>query len=125
MKKLLILAVLPIMGCASVIDGSNQSLSVKTTPVSAKCSLTNDKGIWYVDTPGSVTVHRAYGDLEVKCKQGEYSGLAKVKSSTKGMAFGNIILGGGIGAGVDIGTGAAYDYPGEINVKMSNNVEIK
>ena len=41
-----------------------------------------------------------------------------VKSSTKGMAFGNILLGGFIGAGVDMSTGAAYDYPDILVVDM-------
>lgn len=45
-------------------------------------------------------------------------GLISAKSSTKGMAFGNIIFGGIIGAGVDISTGAAYDYPTLITVLM-------
>jgi hypothetical protein len=34
------------------------------------------------------------------------------------MAFGNIIAGGIIGAGVDIHTGAAYDYPVSISVLL-------
>ncbi|MDH4481479.1 MAG: hypothetical protein QE279_02085 [Rhodoferax sp.] len=34
------------------------------------------------------------------------------------MAFGNIIFGGVIGAGVDISTGTAYDYPSLIVVMM-------
>jgi len=34
------------------------------------------------------------------------------------MAFGNIIAGGIIGAGIDMSTGAAYDYPSLITVEM-------
>ena len=37
------------------------------------------------------------------------------------MAFGNILLGGVIGAGVDIGTGAAYDSPSLITVQMGES----
>jgi len=37
------------------------------------------------------------------------------------MAFGNIIFGGVIGAGVDISTGAAYDYPSLITVMMGKS----
>jgi hypothetical protein len=112
----------PLLGaCASIVTGENQSVSVQTAPVSgAECSLSNDKGQWFVpSTPGSVTVHRAYGALTVTCKKNRYSGLAKADSSTKGMAFGNILLGGVIGAGVDAGTGAAYDYPAIITVMMT------
>jgi hypothetical protein len=112
-------------GCASIVSGTNQSLSVVTHAASgealpgATCSLVNDKGSWFVTTPGSVTVHRSYGDLAVKCsKEGSDPGIANFKSSTKGMAAGNILFGGLVGAGVDIATGAAYDYPDLIHVNM-------
>jgi hypothetical protein len=35
-----------------------------------------------------------------------------------GLAFGNILFGGLIGAAVDVGTGAAYDYPSPIIVNL-------
>ena len=50
---------------------------------------------------------------------------AVVASSTKAMAFGNILLGGVIGAGVDIGTGAAYDYPEVISVALACGPDAK
>ena len=36
------------------------------------------------------------------------------------MAFGNILIGGVIGVGVDVATGAAYDYPDLITVQMTS-----
>src|ERR1700722_11551872 len=93
-------------GCASIVAGSNQSVSVearqKGAPVvAASCKLTNDKGAWFVTTPGSVTVHRSYDDLAIRCeKDGMDPGLITAKSSTKALAFGNILLGGIIGGGV-------------------------
>ena len=39
------------------------------------------------------------------------------------MAFGNILFGGVIGAGVDIATGAAYDYPELIVVEVDQVFE--
>jgi len=113
-----------VVGCASIVNGQNQSVSVETRteagPVSgANCRLTNNKGTWFVTSPGSTTVQRSYEDLAVRCeKEAMEPGLASVKSSTKAMAFGNIIFGGVIGAGVDISTGAAYDYPSLISVIM-------
>lgn len=109
-----------LTSCASITTGKNQSLIVATAPeLHASCELTNDKGVWYVnETPASVTVSRAYGDLNVICRKGEKSGNTKVKSSTKGMVFGNILAGGIICAVVDERTGAAYDYPSTITVPM-------
>lgn len=39
-------------------------------------------------------------------------------SHTKSLAFGNILFGGVIGAAVDVGSGAAYDYPSLISVQL-------
>ena len=110
-----------LSGCASIISGQNQSLSVNTPGCSpANCQLTNTKGAWFVTTPGSVVVRRAYENLTVACtKDGYVPVSSSVASSTKAMAFGNILLGGVIGAGVDMGTGAAYDYPEVISVALA------
>jgi hypothetical protein len=119
-----LLALVSLAGCASIVDGSSQSLSVKTVSqgadvAGAQCTLTNNKGVWYVTTPGSVTVHRSYDDMNVKCtRDGYVANVGSVSSSTKGMAFGNILFGGFIGAGVDMGTGAAYDYPSPLILEM-------
>ena len=91
----------------------------------ASCRLNNDKGTWFVTTPGSIVIHRSGEDLSIKCdKDGYDPGIAAVKSSTKGMAFGNILFGGPIGAGIDIANGSAFDYPSLIQVEMGENILI-
>ncbi len=117
----LVLFLTTLGGCASITTGQNQSVSVDTgTHSGAVCSLSNDEGTWYVNsTPGSVTIKRAYSDLTVNCKKDDKTGIATVKSRTKGMAFGNILAGGIIGGAIDCGTGAAYDYPPIINVPLA------
>lgn len=108
-------------GCASIVNGQNQPVSVSTSSVKgATCELENNKGKWYVpSTPGSVTIHRSFTDLNVKCEKKGYKRIQKrVASSTKAMAFGNIVFGGVIGAGVDMANGSAYDYPSEIRLDM-------
>lgn len=57
--------------------------------------------------------------------KGYGSGSVSSKSSTKGMAAGNIIFGGIIGGGVDMATGAAYDYPSEIVVQLKEDAQGK
>lgn len=124
MKKLFaIISLLSLSACASLTTGQNQPLSVNTFPNSgASCKLVNDKGTWHVpSTPASVVVNRAHGDLSVTCNKNELNGSTVVKSKVKGMAFGNIIAGGIIGAAVDAGTGSAYDYPSEIIVELKNS----
>jgi len=118
-------------GCASIVSGHNQSVSVETRSkegqavASAKCKLTNNKGTWFVTSPGSVVVSRSFEDLLINCeKENQAPGVASVKSSTKAMAFGNILFGGVIGAGVDVATGAAYDYPTMITVLMGEKISV-
>ena len=112
---------LVVSGCATITTGQNQPVSVETPGCAgATCKLSNDKGTWYVSaTPGSATVQRAYGDMTVTCEKGDYrSNPYAIKSATKAMAFGNVIFGGLIGAAVDAGSGAAYDYPTLITVPI-------
>ena len=109
------------MSCASLTTGTNQPLSVTTEPeAGANCKLQNDKGTYYINnTPGTVTVSKSFGDMTVFCKKDEKSGVTKVKSSAKAMTFGNILVGGVIGAAVDVGTGAGYDYPSVIHCPVN------
>lgn len=128
MTASLAVSALTLGGCASIVNGQNQPVSVDTRQggdvvVGANCTLSNDKGTWYITSPGSTTVHRSAADLAIKCeKTGVNPGLSTVKSFTKGMAFGNILFGGIIGAGVDISTGAAFDYPSLISVQMGQSL---
>jgi hypothetical protein len=116
---LVLVAVLP--ACASIVGGTKQPITVDTAPVTeAGCSLSNDKGTFTVEsTPGSAVVGRSIEDLVVTCrKEGYRSSPVRIPSTTKALAFGNILAGGLVGAAVDRGTGAAFDYSAMIHVTM-------
>ena len=129
---LLSLAILiVIQGCASVTGTPNQSVSVQARASNGKevkeaaCDLINKRGTWFITTPGTVQIHRSNDDLQVTCrKDGFDNGRASVVSDTKGSMFGNIILGGGIGAVVDHNNGSAYEYPSFIQVIMGTDTLI-
>lgn len=119
-------------GCASITGSPNQSVSVQTREQSgeevtgAACELTNKRGKWFVTSPGSVMIHRSNDDMQVLCnKPGSEPGTASVVSETKGSMFGNILLGGGIGAIVDHNNGSAYEYPTLIQVLMGTFSKIE
>jgi hypothetical protein len=127
----LIILISLLSACASVTGTTGQSVSVQTRLQNGKelkdaaCDLTNSKGVWYVTTPGSVSIRRSNDDMQVTCKKEGYdSGRASVVSDTKGSMFGNIILGGGIGAIVDHSNGSAYEYPTLIQVVMGADTKI-
>ncbi len=121
------LAAVLLTGCASIVNGQQQSVSVTTQGKDAelqgaKCSLSNDKGTWYLTSPGSASVHRSFNELKVSCAMaGQPVGSTAAKSSTTGAVFGNILVGGVIGAGIDVATGAAYSYPNLIPVTMGQD----
>ena len=119
-------------GCASITGTSGQSISVQTRDQAGKevsaaaCELTNNKGKWFITTPGSTTITRSNDDLQVLCnKAGVEPGRAAVVSATKGSMWGNIIFGGGIGAIVDHNNGTAYEYPNFIQVVMGAFAKIE
>ena len=114
-------SLLLLTSCASIVDGTSESVSLSTVPVSgASCLVSNSKGKWTVaSTPATLKVHRSSDDLSISCHKAGYKVAQKhVKSSAKAMAFGNVLLGGPIGAGIDIANGSAFDYPSGIVMTM-------
>lgn len=121
---LTLIGLLFLSGCASITGSRNQPISVTTThegrPIAgAYCTLVNDKGTWYVNTPGSVVVLKAYGDMSATCKREEtHVGVATFQSANEGATWGNVLAGGLIGYAVDAGTGAGFSYPPTLNIEM-------
>jgi hypothetical protein len=126
---LLIAIVASIQGCATVTKGGYQNITVETPGCSgAECKLTNKDGAWYVTTPGSVMVERSNGDLTLFCRHpnlGKEPLVTTWNPKTGGWVWGNILLGGVIGAGVDLITGNAYDYPQRITLPIDCSVPVK
>ena len=122
---------LSLSGCASIVSGDNQTVSITAlyegkSVTGAMCTANNDEGTWYVTTPGSIILSRSGEALVVVCeKEGYDAGIVTVESSTKPMAFGNILFGGIIGAAVDAGTGAAFDYPQSITILMGETTKVE
>ena len=116
-------------GCASITGSKNQPLSVTASldgkpVVGANCELLNDKGKWFVTTPGSVVILKSYQDLTVTCRKPETKkvGATTFQSANEGSVWGNVLAGGIIGYAVDAGTGAAFDYPSLIQVIMGKSI---
>ncbi|NCA22876.1 MAG: hypothetical protein EBS86_17340 [Crocinitomicaceae bacterium] len=120
-------------GCSTLTgDGTSQNLSVMTYTTDnkdltgASCELKNDEGSWTAVTPASVMVRRSNKDLMVKCvKPGSADARANVVSKTKANMWGNIIVGGGIGAIIDHNNGSAYQYPASLKLIMGQENTIQ
>jgi hypothetical protein len=114
-----------LTGCASITGDHTQPITVlavcagSAAPVEASCILENDKARKSVTSPGTVAIARSFVDLTVQCTFGN-SKTARVVLTPTGdeKILGNLVAGGIIGAFVDAGTGAAFNYPSRVTVLM-------
>lgn len=112
------LCVLACAGCASVTQGTSQPLRIDTVTresselLGAECTLINDKEVKIAKSGTTTMVHRSGQALEIVCrKDGLPDAIATLLSRVNTAAFGNVLVGGVIGAAVDASSGAAYTYP--------------
>jgi hypothetical protein len=108
-------------GCASIITGTSQDIAIATTPGGARCVLTREKEtIATVDsTPGTVTVRKDKHDILVTCDKAGYQTATKyLDSDVEAGTFGNIILGGVVGWGIDSATGADNKYDETVSIPL-------
>jgi hypothetical protein len=94
---------------------------VSTNPTGAACIVSRE-GVQLGSvnpTPGSIRVEKSKNDLSVTCsKDGRQTTTVSYSPRFNGTTFGNIVLGGGIGAIVDASTGANYDYPAQVSMEL-------
>lgn len=110
------LAFLGLAGCATVINGSTQDVTVRSEPIGAACQvLQHGYPIGNVTrTPGMVKVTRGGGDLEVDCRWADgRTGRSIISGHMATATMGNAVLGGLIGLEIDeaTGDGTAYADP--------------
>ena len=112
-----------LSGCASITGSKNQAINITSscdlTPMSgANCTLANDSGVWFTKTPAALFIRKSTGDLIVTCKKDDMQSSITYKSAATPGMWGNILAGGVIGAAVDAGSGAGFDYPNPININF-------
>jgi hypothetical protein len=71
-------------------------------------------------TPGSIRVDKSKNDILVTCSKPGFQ-TASVAQSPRfvGTTFGNIVLGGGVGAIVDAASGANFEYPNQVVLQLA------
>src|SRR5438067_3112063 len=86
-------------GCATIMEGTSQSVQITTSPPGARCFVDREGArLGEVgSTPGSVRVDKSKNDLVVTCsKDGHQSATVAQSPNFTGTTFGNILIGGGI-----------------------------
>ncbi len=122
MRGWFVIAGMFLASCATIVEGSDQTMVVKTEPSQASCTLIQEgnKVAEIRSTPRTVTLEKSKEDLSVECtKEGYFKETASVTSTVEGMTFGNIIFGGIIGVGIDAASGAMHHYPNEVTVLLT------
>jgi hypothetical protein len=111
-----------LSGCASVIEGTSQIITVNTNPSGADCSLNRmPEGVIgrVSGTPSGVTIRKTKYDITIKCNKPGYQEATFLNhSGAAGATFGNIVLGGGIGWAIDSASGSDNKYESPVNISL-------
>ena len=120
-RAFLVVPAMMAAGCASIVKDKWQNISI-TAPEceeAVQCTLRNKRGAFLIAVPGTVNVRKSDDPLHIECKGEEgksYIGVAESKMGD--MIWGNMVLGGVVGAFIDSSTDAHRIYPHLISVPM-------
>ncbi|WP_238692724.1 hypothetical protein [Xanthomonas dyei] len=117
------IAMAALSGCATVMNDATQPIRVDTktadgqTITGADCAIGNDKGRVTLKSGQTAQVRRSAHDLEVTCVlPGQRDAAGRSISRANMGIWGNILIGGAIGAIVDHNKGTGYTYPSWIQL---------
>ncbi len=129
MKKVLAtsIAAIALTGCASLVNGPTQAVTINSVPDGADVSVTNSAGekIHTGVTPVTLTLKRGASYFKSEsytikyAKAGFASKELAISGSMSGWYIGNILFGGLIGMlAVDPVTGAMYVLPENVSQSL-------
>ena len=122
---ILLSLLLLLQACASIIEGTTQTIAIQSTPTGADCRLLREGMVLAsVTTLGEVVVEKTKHDMTIECEKDGYE-VTKVNldSGIEAATWGNIILGGGIGWAFDSAMGADNKYPDYVNLRLIPKAE--
>lgn len=124
-KGVVIACALSVSACASIVGGRYEKVQVQARnddqSVHANCIVSNGVSQVSVTTPATARVHRSSYDLNVVClKDGREVAQQTFDSGIHGIVWGNILLGGALGIGIDFYNGAARDYPDQVTMQLAS-----
>jgi len=110
MRRFAVIALLPLMGCATIIRGTEQQVSINTNPVGAKVEFSNGQSC---SSPCSIKSKR---DTALQITISMDGCATQTATMIPQLAGGGVLLGGII----DYGTGAVYDLqPNPLTVTLN------
>jgi len=119
------LLTLTVSGCASIVEGRSQEISVSTDPPGAECGFYREEGVRIATiqrTPGSALVRKTKHDIWIVCAKPGYQ--QAVYFNRSGGGWTNVVSGIftlGISTAIDSSTGSDNKYESPSNVVMVPN----
>jgi hypothetical protein len=111
-----ILAILILMGCATIMHGTSQEIGIQSTPSGAAVSVDNKP---LGTTPVVAKLSRKDTHTVTITLDGYYPYEANIVRSTSGWVWGNIVFGGLVGLAVDAISGGLYKLkPDEVEAQL-------
>jgi len=108
MKKLLpVLLALQLTGCATILKGTSQTVSINSNIDGAEV-IVNGKPVG--QTPFTGKIERKSASTVTVRKQGYTAKTITLSTETEAVFWGNIIFGGFLGSTTDMTSGAMYYY---------------
>ena len=113
-------AIVSMSGCTTLVSGTTQTVTLNSEPTGAACTVErNGRLVSQFITPGSVTVDKSRNALTITCRKPGYAPVIGTDpSSIEGWIFGNVLIGGLTGAGLDLLTDADESYHQNVIVRM-------
>ena len=123
MKKIYIsaLAILFASGCASIIKGTSQTVSINSNVEGADVIVNGER---VGTTPFTGPIKRKSGTTVTVRKTGYQTKTVTMTTEIEAIFWGNIISGGVIGSTTDLTTGAMYYYaPATLEIDLNASAE--
>ncbi len=116
-----VVSLLSLSGCASFLHGDVQQIQLtvlcKEQVVPASCVAQNAKGTWHFQAPGVFRVRKDLTQLQLACKSPFFNEIeATVPARLNLSLAGNLLVGGLVGAGVDVYRGASFAYHPDVRI---------
>jgi hypothetical protein len=116
-----VVGLLLVSGCASFLHGDEQQVQVtamcKDRVVPAACVAQNGKGVWHFQTPGTIQVRKDMSSLQIACKSLFFPEITATVPSRLNLSMaGNLLVGGVVGAGVDVYRGTGFAYASDVRI---------
>ncbi len=126
LKNPIILSIFLLSGCASMLQGTNQNITVSTVNDKSsdrtKCNIKNEEGSWQVSPNAAVSIRRDGNNMDIQCENEKQIGTSNIEPKFDGgyLALDLVIDACIISCVIDGISNSFYEYPQSAIVSMKD-----